>query len=86
MMIKHAEYIGSYVDWQKMPTQALPELAFAGRSNVGKSSLINYLVNQKHLAHTSSQPGKTQTFNFYNINNFLLYFGFSFKFSLKSLI
>ncbi len=68
MMIKHAEYIGSYVDWQKMPAQALPELAFAGRSNVGKSSLINYLANQKHLAHTSSQPGKTQTFNFYNIN------------------
>ncbi len=68
MFIKEAIYTGSYVDWQKMPQEALPELAFAGRSNVGKSSLINYLCNQKKLAHTSSQPGKTQTFNFYKIN------------------
>lgn len=51
-----------------MPKTALPEIAFAGRSNVGKSSLINGLMNRKSFARISSQPGKTQTINFYNIN------------------
>ncbi len=53
----------------KIPHNSLPEVAFAGKSNVGKSSLINALMNRKSLARTSSQPGKTQTVNFYNINN-----------------
>ncbi len=53
----------------KLPDNAHPEIAFAGKSNVGKSSLINALVNRKSLARTSSQPGKTQTINFYNLNN-----------------
>lgn len=57
----------------KIPENLLPEVAFAGKSNVGKSSLINALMNRKSLARTSSQPGKTQTINFYNINN-ALYF------------
>lgn len=52
-----------------IPDNALPEVAFAGKSNVGKSSLINALMNRKSLARTSSQPGKTQTINFYNIND-----------------
>ena len=52
----------------KLPDNKLPEVAFAGKSNVGKSSLINVLVNRKALARTSSQPGKTQTINYYNIN------------------
>lgn len=52
----------------KIPDNMLPEIAFAGKSNVGKSSLINGLMNRKSLARTSSQPGKTQTINFYNIN------------------
>ena len=52
----------------KLPMNDKPEIAFAGKSNVGKSSLINSLVNRKALARTSSQPGKTQTINFYNIN------------------
>ena len=52
----------------KIPDNQLPEIAFAGKSNVGKSSLINALMNRKSLARTSSQPGKTQTINFYNIN------------------
>lgn len=53
----------------KLPVNLYPEVAFAGRSNVGKSSLINALMNRKSLARTSAQPGKTQTINFYNINN-----------------
>lgn len=51
-----------------IPDNLLPEVAFAGKSNVGKSSLINGLMNRKALARTSAQPGKTQTINFYNIN------------------
>lgn len=56
-----------------IPQNSMPEIAFAGKSNVGKSSLINALMNRKSLARTSSQPGKTQTINFYNIND-ALYF------------
>lgn len=51
-----------------LPVHTLPEVAFAGKSNVGKSSLINVLMNRKRLARTSAQPGKTQTINFYRIN------------------
>ncbi|MBQ5733948.1 MAG: ribosome biogenesis GTP-binding protein YihA/YsxC [Lachnospiraceae bacterium] len=57
----------------KLPENTKPEFAFAGKSNVGKSSLINALMNRKSFARTSSQPGKTQTINFYNIND-VLYF------------
>ncbi len=53
----------------KLPSNIHPEVAFAGKSNVGKSSLINALMNRKSLARTSSQPGKTQTINYYNIND-----------------
>lgn len=53
----------------KLPDSIHPEVAFAGKSNVGKSSLINALMNRKSLARTSAQPGKTQTINFYNIND-----------------
>lgn len=52
----------------KLPDNQLPEIAFAGKSNVGKSSLINALMNRKSYARTSATPGKTQTINFYNIN------------------
>ena len=52
----------------KLPDHTLPEIAFAGKSNVGKSSLINALMNRKALARTSAKPGKTQTINFYKIN------------------
>lgn len=52
----------------KLPENTLPEFAFAGKSNVGKSSLINAIMNRKSYARTSAQPGKTQTINFYNIN------------------
>ena len=57
----------------KLPNNPYPEFAFAGKSNVGKSSLINGLMNRKSLARISAQPGKTQTINFYNINS-ALYF------------
>lgn len=53
----------------KLPDNIHPEVAFAGKSNVGKSSLINALMNRKSLARTSAQPGKTQTINYYNIND-----------------
>ena len=56
-----------------LPQNALPEVAFAGKSNVGKSSLINALMNRKSYARTSAQPGKTQTINFYNINEELYF-------------
>ncbi|MCR5516419.1 MAG: ribosome biogenesis GTP-binding protein YihA/YsxC, partial [Lachnospira sp.] len=55
----------------KIPETTLPEVAFAGKSNVGKSSLINALMRRKSYARTSSQPGKTQTINFYNINELM---------------
>ncbi len=57
----------------RLPVNHLPEIAFAGKSNVGKSSLINGLLNRKALARTSSQPGKTQTINFYNIGHELYF-------------
>lgn len=57
----------------KIPENQMMEIAFAGKSNVGKSSLINALMNRKSLARTSAQPGKTQTINFYNINNELYF-------------
>lgn len=57
----------------KLPENIYPEVAFSGKSNVGKSSLINALMNRKNLARTSEKPGKTQTINFYNINNELYF-------------
>lgn len=68
MTIKTAEYLQSEADWRKCPPPNLPEYAFIGRSNVGKSSLINMLTNRKSLAKTSSKPGKTQTINHFIIN------------------
>ena len=57
----------------KLPENSLPEFAFAGKSNVGKSSLINALMNRRNYARTSAKPGKTQTINYYNINNELYF-------------
>ena len=68
MKIKTSELSGVYGPTSKFPTETLPEIAFAGRSNVGKSSLINSLLNRKNLARTSSSPGKNVTINFYNVN------------------
>ena len=69
MKVTSAEFITSAVKKSDYPEEFLPEVAFAGRSNVGKSSLINTLVNRKHLVRTSSSPGRTQTLNFFRINN-----------------
>jgi len=71
MVIKSAELETVCGITSKLPENAFPEVAFAGKSNVGKSSLINGLLNRKSLARTSSQPGKTQTINFYRINDIL---------------
>ena len=69
MVIKNVELETVCGITSTLPENILPEVAFSGKSNVGKSSLINGLMNRKSLARTSSQPGKTQTINFYNINN-----------------
>ena len=69
MVIKNVELETVCGITSKIPDNTLPEIAFAGKSNVGKSSLINALMNRQSLARTSSSPGKTQTINFYNINS-----------------
>lgn len=68
MKIKTAEFIVSNTDYRLCPKDSLAEYAFIGRSNVGKSSLINAIVNQKNLAKTSGKPGKTQLINHFKIN------------------
>jgi GTP-binding protein len=68
MIIKSAEFVKSAVKPSQYPFADFPEIAFTGRSNVGKSSLINTLVNRKHLVKTSSTPGRTQLINFFIIN------------------
>lgn len=68
MKIKNSQFVISAVAKSQYPEDQLPEFAFAGRSNVGKSSLINMLLNRKGLAKTSSTPGKTQLVNFYDID------------------
>lgn len=69
MEIRTATFISSHADLKKLPRADKPEFAFIGRSNVGKSSLINMLCDQKYLAKTSSTPGKTQTINHFLIND-----------------
>ena len=69
MKIKSAEFIISNTDVAKCPKESIPEYAFIGRSNVGKSSLINMLVDRKNLAKTSGKPGKTQLINHFKIND-----------------
>lgn len=69
MKINTAEFIISNSDVKKCPLERLPEYAFIGRSNVGKSSLINMITNHKNLAKTSGRPGKTQLINHFKINN-----------------
>lgn len=73
MKVHDAEIVISAVQPEQYPNDALPEIALAGRSNVGKSSLINRLIQRKNLARTSSQPGKTQTLNFYRINKEIMF-------------
>ena len=75
MIIRNVEFLGSQVDPESAAPVDLPQIAFAGRSNVGKSTLINSLLQRtrKKIAHVSGQPGKTQTLNFYSVNErFLL--------------
>ncbi len=69
MKITSAVFLTGAVSYKQYPDSAYPELAFAGRSNVGKSSLINSLLNRKKLVKTSQTPGKTQEINFFKINN-----------------
>ncbi|MFH1155768.1 MAG: ribosome biogenesis GTP-binding protein YihA/YsxC [Pseudomonadota bacterium] len=71
MIVKQTEFIKSAVKPDQYPEAVFPEIAFAGRSNVGKSSLINVLVNRKNLVKTSGKPGCTQLVNFFTVNNAL---------------
>jgi GTP-binding protein len=73
MKIVTVEFVKSATSPSGYPRENLPEVAFAGRSNVGKSSLINALVQRKRLARTSNTPGRTQLINFFNINDSLLF-------------
>ncbi|MFM1655344.1 ribosome biogenesis GTP-binding protein YihA/YsxC [Brevibacillus sp. B_LB10_24] len=76
MKVTSAEFIISAVSPKQYPTEGLPEIALAGRSNVGKSSLINKMLNRKALARTSSRPGKTQTLNYFLVNKSLYFVDF----------
>jgi GTP-binding protein len=76
MKITKAEFVISAVKPHQFPDDALPEVALAGRSNVGKSSLINRMIERKNLARTSSQPGKTQQLNYYRVNDKLYFVDF----------
>ncbi|GIP30052.1 putative GTP-binding protein EngB [Paenibacillus sp. J23TS9] len=76
MKVTQAEFVISAVGPDQYPEDALPEIALAGRSNVGKSSLINRMINRKNLARTSSTPGKTQHLNYYRINEDLYFVDF----------
>ena len=69
MEVHQVEIVMSAVRESQYPTDDLPEVAFVGRSNVGKSSFTNVLINRKSFARTSAQPGKTQTLNFYKVEN-----------------
>ena len=69
MFLSKIKFIISAPNKASWPKDNLNEICFLGKSNVGKSSLINALMNRKSLARTSSQPGKTQTINFYNVND-----------------
>ncbi len=73
MKITEAEIVISAVAPEQYPPDGLPEFALAGRSNVGKSSFINKMINRKALARTSSKPGKTQTLNFYKLNQSIMF-------------
>ena len=72
MIIKKAEFSAAYGTNKQLPASAKPEVVFSGRSNVGKSSLINKLCNRKNLARVSGEPGKTGTINFYTVNDFYI--------------
>ncbi|GIN86930.1 putative GTP-binding protein EngB [Heyndrickxia sporothermodurans] len=73
MKVNNAELVISAVRKEQYPDERIPEFALAGRSNVGKSSFINKMINRKALARTSSKPGKTQTLNFYKIEDSLFF-------------
>jgi len=73
MNVKSAEFLASIADMPSVPGRVLPTVAFAGRSNVGKSTLINALLNRRNLAKTSSTPGKTRLINYYIINDNLYF-------------
>ena len=73
MVIKDIQFLKGATRWEHLPTDGLPEVAFVGRSNVGKSSLLNMLAGRTKLARISGTPGKTQEFNYYRVNGGLYF-------------
>lgn len=73
MIVRNPKFEVSAVSSKQYPQNNLPEIVLVGKSNVGKSSFVNTMINRKNLARTSSEPGKTRQINFYNIDN-LFYF------------
>ena len=84
MIIKNPRFEVSAVKESQYPQNGLPEVVLVGKSNVGKSSFVNTMINRRKLARTSSEPGKTRQINFYNIETFYIFFVYIIAYTSKN--